>query len=405
MALELAEGGASYADAAQQLIEAHARQQQRISAQQRVLPSGDGVGYSHDDPSVTRGRMADALYSRMTGREPAPESRQYRGLSIVGLARERLTASGMNTRFLSDSEVVDHAIRNVGLHTTSDFPVLLPQSGNRALLDAYESAASAFKTVARRSDAPDFRPLSRVRFGGFPALVEVPEHGEVTVGTSAEAAESYSVKTYARSFGLSRQALVNDDLSAFGDFARLAGRAAAEAEANVFITLLAQNSGAGSTMADTKALFHADHGNLAGSGAAISVTTLSTARKAIRDQKGLDGATPIGGTPRYLVVGTAKETEAEQVLATLLPQQVSSVNPFSGSLSLLVEPRLSGNVWYVFCDPGELPVLEYAFLQGQAGPQLKAHDQANVLGIVFQVVHDFGAGAVDHRGCYKNAGA
>ena len=42
-------------------------------------------------------------------------------------------------------------------------------------------------------------------------------------------------------------------------------------------------------MSDGKALFHTDHGNLAGSGAAPGETTLSAARLAMRKQTGLGG--------------------------------------------------------------------------------------------------------------------
>src|SRR6185295_7085360 len=161
---------------------------------------------------------------------------------------------------------------------------------------------------------------------------------------------------------LSRNALINDDLGAFGDFGRSAGRAAAETEADVLTALLTANSGAGVTLDDGNALFHNLHGNLATSGTVIDVAALAAARQAMRGQKGLDGVTPVNAVPRFLLVSPAKETQAEQVLATLAPATVANVNPFSQRLELLVEPRLSGNAWYVFADPGPMPVIEYAYL-------------------------------------------
>ena len=59
---------------------------------------------------------------------------------------------------------------------------------------------------------------------------------------------------------------------------------------------------------------------------------------------------------RFLLVSATKETEAEQNLAPLVPAQTSNVNPFSNSLTLLVEPRLSGNAWFVSASPDALPV-------------------------------------------------
>lgn len=169
--------------------------------------------------------------------------------------------------------------------------------------------------------------------------------------------------------------------------------------------LLTANSGTGPTMADGNPLFHATHGNVAGSGGAISVTTLAAARQAMRTQKGLDGKSPVGATPRYLVVSPAKETEAEQALAQLYPATVTDANPFSGRLELLVEPRLTGTRWYLFADPAGAPVLEYAHLQSAPGPQFSMREGWEVLGAEFRVTLDFGCGALNWRGAYANAGA
>lgn len=109
--------------------------------------------------------------------------------------------------------------------------------------------------------------------------------------------------------------------------------------------------------------------------------------------------------PRYLLVGPALETTAEKLLSTINATTVDDVNPFGGRLSLLVEPRLTGNAWYVFADPATAPVLEWAYLSSAPGPQLSSRDGWDVLGREFRVVLDFGCGAVDHRGAYRNPGA
>ena len=125
----------------------------------------------------------------------------------------------------------------------------------------------------------------------------------------------------------------------------------------------------------------------------------------MRSQKGLDGVTPVNATARYLLVSATKETEAETVLAAIYPATTGNVNPFTGRLELLVEPRLSGNPWYTFADPAAMPVLEYAYLSSAPGPQMTSREGWDVLGMEFRVVLDFGAGVVDHRGAYRNAGA
>ena len=109
--------------------------------------------------------------------------------------------------------------------------------------------------------------------------------------------------------------------------------------------------------------------------------------------------------PRFLVVSPARETAAEKLLTSIQANTTADVNPFGGKLSLIVEPRLTGNGWFIFGDPSSAPVLEYAYLSSAQGPQLSSRDGWDVLGREFRITLDFGAGATDHRGAYRNAGA
>lgn len=160
-------------------------------------------------------------------------------------------------------------------------------------------------------------------------------------------------------------------------------------------------------MGDGVRLFHADHGNLAADPARLGDAgggreAISAARLAMRTQKGLDGSTPINVVPRFLLVGPSQETIAEQLLASIYAATTDDVQPIR--LTLLVEPRITGDSWYVSADPATAPVLEYAYLSSAPGPQLSSRDGWEVLGREFRVVLDFGCGAVDHRGAYRNAG-
>jgi hypothetical protein len=238
-----------------------------------------------------------------------------------------------------------------------------------------------------------------------PELKKIVEGGEVTYGSRGEEKEAFSVETFARIFSLSRQAYTNDDLGAFADFLQAFGRAAAETVAKQMVALFTANSGDGVNLFDGQPLFKTTRGNKAASGAAIDVTSLGSARQALRETKGLDGVTPIGLTPRYIVVGPAKETQAEQAISQILANQVSNANPFTGKLEVLVEPRFTGNAWRVFADPAQQAVISYAYLNGQSGPMLETREGWTTLGVEFRAVLDFGCGATDWRGAYLNPGA
>ncbi len=354
------------------------------------------------DQAVIAERAAEGLAARMGGADPSAEARPFANMALIDHARAALEAAGTaGVRTMSREEILHRA-----LHTTSDFPNLLTSAGNRVLMPAYTAAASPIKMLARRVNAPDFRPLSQLKIGDFGKLDKVGESGEIKSTTTSEAVEGYRLETFGRIFGLSRQALINDDLNAFGRWAAMMGQAAAETEADQLISLLTESNGAGPIMRETEErLFSAAHSNLAGFAGAPSVDTLSAARLSMRTQKGLDGQTPINVTPRYLVVAPDLETTAEKVLAELRANTVEEQNPFSGRLELMVEARLPETAWYAFADPGSVPVLEYAYLSSAQGPQLSSRDGWEVLGREFRITLDFGCGAVDYRGAYRNAGA
>lgn len=291
------------------------------------------------DPAVTMTRRADALFARVSGTAPSDEARPFMGETLRDMARACVEASGASTRAM-DADTLFRA----AMHTTSDFPNLLTSTGNRTLMGAYEAAQSPVKTaLARRSTMADFRPGTRLKLSDIGTLEKVSELGEIKHTSRGEASESYALDTYATQFAISRKALINDDLGAFRDWGATAGRMAAETEANLILNLLLSNPVMGE---DGVALFHATHGNLSASPAALGdagagVTALSEARQALRGMKALDGKTPINATPKFLLVGPEQETEAEQLLSDLAAATWGDVNPFASKLSLLVEPRIT----------------------------------------------------------------
>ncbi|MDT8858021.1 Mu-like prophage major head subunit gpT family protein [Paracoccaceae bacterium Fryx2] len=374
------------------VTEARAEAFEAMQTRGQATPRIRVIG-TQDDAATVMARRADALHCRVAGVAPKDEAKPYMGESLRDMARACVEAAGTSTRGMDSDQLFRAA-----MHTTSDFPNLLTGTGNRVLSTAYQAAQSPIKALARQSTIADFRPKSLLKLSDVGLLQELSESGEIKHTTRGEAVESYALKTYATQFAISRKALVNDDLGAFRDWGATAGRMAAETEANLLVNLLLSNPTLGE---DGKALFHADHGNLDVTGDPLASDSLSDARAALRNMKGLDGKTPINATPRYLVVGPSLETTAEKVLAQIYAATVDDVNPFSGRLTLLVEPRITDGTWFVFADPAALPCFEYSYLSGAPGPQMASREGWDVLGMEFRVVLDFGAGAIDYRGAYK----
>ena len=111
--------------------------------------------------------------------------------------------------------------------------------------------------------------------------------------------------------------------------------------------------------------------------------------------------------PQYLIVGPDKEVEAAKYTsASFVAAKSSDINPnFNTSLEVIVEPRVSGNTWYLSAAPGRIDTVEYAYLEGEDGVYTEQRVGFEVDGLQVKARLAFAAKAIDHRGLYKNPGA
>ena len=356
-----------------------------------------------DERITRRDAVANALLHRYSPTLFPLEdaARQYRGMSLLELARESLTNAGVNPRGLSRDEVATRS-----LHSTSDFPEILSAVTNKTLRQAYETYPRTFMLFCRQVLATDFKAMNRVQLGEAPQLLEVGESGEFKRGTLGESKESYKVKTYGRVVAITRQTLINDDLDAFTRIPAMYGNSIAQLESDVVWGIITANP----AMADGNALFHTNHKNLAGTGTALAVDAVGAARAAMALQTGFDKKTVLNIRPAFLIVPAALELKAEQLVAqNLVPADSTKVVPQSiRTLSPISEPRLdaaSPTAWYLAASPNQIDTIEYAYLEGQQGAYIETRNGFDVDGVEIKCRLDFGAKAIDWRGLYKNPGA
>ncbi len=368
------------------------------------------VSHSRDQSDICK-LVVDALAVRL-GATAEIQNNPLAGSSSVEIGRRYLEENGVSTRSMDDHRIADVLIAGRQIdgyssraqHTTSDFPLLLQAAGNRALLQRYEPLVSPLKSLSAMRQVRDFRQQTFIRPGEAPLLEKVLESGAIKHGTMEEDSRGLKLETYARMFNISRNALVNDDLGAFSDFLGVFAQAAAETEGNLFASLLLSNAKAGVSLGDGKPLFHADRNNKAANGSAITVDAVGDARIAMRTHKNVNGTGTAGVVPAVLLVGPAKETEAEKLVASINASNINDTNPFAGKLRVEVENRLDGNGWYLFADPGQRPALMHGYLDGASGPQVESKEGWDILGTSFRCILDFGCGVLDWRSAYFNPG-
>lgn len=346
---------------------------------------------------MIRGGIAKA-----DGPERKEGAGEFRGASLIDLARICLERRGTQTMGLHKMDMIGRAFTS-----TSDFPKLLENVQEKALLQGYEEANETWQIWTQRGSLPDFKEARRAGLSSFPDLKEVGEGGEYKYGTFGEHGETISLATYGRILSITRQTIINDDLQALTQAPNRMGRAASRMVGNIVYGILTGNP----NMSDGTALFHADHNNLQ-SGAALSVDTVSEMRTAMALQKDVDeNAAGLNIPFGFLIVPKALEDKGRQILTaqydprTSVNQQIP--NPVAGAGELVSDPRLdadSSTAHYGVAAQG-FDTVEVAFLDGVETPFMEAKDGWSTDGTEWKVRLDVGASPLDFRTVQKNPGA
>lgn len=212
-----------------------------VSAKRSAAPNIRPHAPANDDPVVIQRRASDALAYRMAGGDLPDDAKPFVNLSLKELAADALARAGVATRGMNTDEIFTRA----GMHTTSDFPLLVSNAVGKVAMAAYQVAESPLKKLARKKTLRDFKPAASVWLGELGRLEKITEAGEITHTTISEGGETLKLATYARAINLSRELLVNDDVNLLGDLTAAFGRAAAQTEADIMIALLTRQSGHG----------------------------------------------------------------------------------------------------------------------------------------------------------------
>ena len=155
---------------------------QMLDSQERghqTHPYGE-VRITQDEVDTRRDAVINALMHRIDpGKVKLEDSaREWRGLTLLETGRELLRARGEKVMGKTRMELAGEMFSRAGLHTTSDFPIILEGVTNRTLRAAYDVYPQTFKAFTKRVTAVDFRDMHRIQVGEVGDLKKVNEHGE-----------------------------------------------------------------------------------------------------------------------------------------------------------------------------------------------------------------------------------
>lgn len=282
--------------------------------------------------------------------------------------------------------------------SSSDLPKILANVAEKAALGRYSLAGLTWNRWAQSGSLRNYKQNDFVRAGDFSSLVEKPEGAEYVLGSFGESREQATLKTYGRKMAVTREMIVNDDLDQVMQVMSEGGRAAARLENELVYAQLTSNP----TMGDGVALFHSTHANL-GTAGDISVASIGEAIKLMKQQTSVDAANKLNLAPKYLICGPTQESEALKFLSQIVPAQAANVNPYSGSLQLIVDAEITNNNYFFACDPSDCETIKLFRLQGEESPVIESRTNFDNDDIELKIRHSAVAKALDHRGLVKNA--
>ncbi len=320
--------------------------------------------------------------------------------------------------------------------TRSDLPYLLAgEAFDRALLAEYREYPADWVGYTVQEKTKDFRTAERLMTsGGDGVLSEVKEQAPYPYAAIDEDKWTFRVKKMGRKFGLSWEALKNDDLGAFRRLPNKLARAARRTEQRRVTELFCHSGGI-----NTTDLFkaHASSWNN-GSTDPLNIESLTTAFNVIGTAKDSEGE-PIYFEAVHLVVPPSLEITARNIInaieisyplsTTTANQQVTlRVNNWiKNRIQLHVNPYIpivnttNGSTnWFLFPDPNDVEILVFARLMGHEEPEIFMKDPNAIRigggsdpfagdfehdSIDYKLRHCFGTALGDYLGCYGSTGA
>lgn len=342
---------------------------------------------------------ADAILLRggLNLEKPADGAGELRSMRLRDLMIDCVERSGNSrARYLDDAGLIREALSGAGA-----FAGILSNAANKSLSNGYLAAETTFEQWTGTGSNPDFKEATEYRLSEAGELVQITSSGEFKHDEMKDAGSKKSVLTYGRSWSITRQALVNDDL---GALTKIPAAYAAAAKRGINTLVYSTLGKAGNSV------FAADKGNLASTGGVPSVTSIGDGRAAMRNQKNLRGKETLNIAPKFILVPTGLETITEQLLVSTTDPASSNFgvkNPFTGRLTPICDAELdkySATAWYLAAQAGLVDTIEVTYLNGQKTPVIESQVSFDVLGIKWRIYIDYGVTLLDYRGLYKNNG-
>lgn len=298
-----------------------------------------------DESDKIREAASDAIILRAGGQldKPADGAKEMRGMRLRDLAIDCLMRAGVpNAHRLDDTELIQRA-----LTADSQFGAIMSTTVNKSMAKAYSAVSTTYQAWTGVGTTADFKDAEVWQISEAGELTRMTQQGEFAFDEMQDSKVTKRIATFGREFGITRQAIINDDIGILTRVPEAYVRAANRGINKMVYQLLQLNG----NIYDGKPLFDATHKNIDATGAALSVASLGAAKAAMRKQTNMRGKERLNISPKTLIVPAELEVAALQLLnSTADPNGNNSgvANIFRNALSVIVDAELTDpKAWYL----------------------------------------------------------
>ena len=237
----------------------------------------------------------------------------------------------------------------------------------------------------------------------------VPENGELKpMSPKTELLPNRKIDTYGRTFSMTRQAFINDDI---GFITRIPGLFAANAKKTIdkaVYSTLFENKQA----FDKIKLFDERHNNVMKDGSKPTQASIQAMILQMQRQKDHFGQ-PIYITPQPIIVPVGYEFDLAVILhsSQVTRSNNNDINPlYNYPINIVQTPVLNalagdGAVpWFMIANAASALGIQVDYLNGQETPTVRRMETPGVLGFQWDIYLDWGISIRDFRGMAKNPG-
>ena len=357
-----------------------------------------GNGRDNFTRDITSALMVKAGYGEGNEKD---EIRNMAGMGFRDIAIQSLKYEGIDAGRMNNDELFKRALSPGGA-----FASVMDNTVNKSMAKAYQAAPTTFEKWTTKGSETNFKGSTRYRISEAGELTKIAENGEFEFDEMKDEGVKTSVATFGKSFGLTREALINDDLGILTRVPMAYVVAAKRGINKLVYKTLASNP----TIYDGQKLFDESKHKNQGTAGAMSVESIGEFRKLLRKQTNLRGEEVLNIPLKYILVPAALETKAEQLLlsvADINGAHSGVTNPFRGKFEIISDAELDGYSEAAYYGIGDKNVAEsivVSYLNGKEAPTLESQIAFDRLGINYRIFIDYGVNVVDYRAMVMNAG-